>query len=302
MPNSKTPPENPPITDASDSPTENPFAAGPARNCGPSPKFARKIKPTDDLFATTKKMSSIPGGKERWRHDVELLQFEWAVKYPLYSIMSFLEEIKGYSTVQAHGILKMHPAPEWKKAHAEILDKLTESTVKRHIDLIAEVQETHIKASKLGLAKAIEMLTRMSLSPIKDKKGKILLGEDGKPVYRGARSIDLLNCMGAIEKAQQIYRRAMGLPNEEAGLAQILDKINEVRDQSATTFVQNNVQVNVAPPVDELGQKLAELKYSDVMELIERRRELKKIAAAEVAGRDGTAEPNKISTPSEKVH
>jgi len=293
MSNSKTPPENPPLDPTT--PTEpeeegNVFTQGFTANTGPTKFFKRKVKPMDDLFAVTKKRSSLPGGKERFRHDVELLQFEHAVKYPLYSIMSFLCEIKGYSTAQANMILRAHPAIEWKKVRGEVLDKLTESTVKRHIDLIAEVQETHIKASKLGLAKSIEMLSRMQLTPLKDKAGRILMGDDGKPVYRGFRSIDLLNCMGAIEKAQQIYRRAMGLPNEEAGLSQVLDKINQMKEAAGTTLVQN-IQVNVEAPVDELGQRLAELKYEDVMELIERRRELKRLAA-----------PSDESDPSEKVH
>ena len=248
-----------------------------------------------DLFdrtpATDPTRSSIVaedvGGKEKWAHDTSLLKIEWAIKFPLLTPRIFLIEKKGYSSSQADTIIGTSGgAIEWQSERGKILDKMTETTVMRHIDQMAEVQETHVKASKVGLAKAIEMLSRLSVDPAKDKDGKIIKDGDGKIVWKGFRSIDLLNVMSAIEKAQQIYRRSMGLPNDEGGMAQILEKV---------ALIQNNTQIIVHEgdrPVVEKSEKekaIDELSYDDIMEFVEFRREQKKAQAEEPEKAKGSA-------------
>lgn len=214
------------------------------------------------------------GGIEKWKHDVELLKIEWAIKYPNMSPSAWLTEIKQYGTHQLQAIYKVSPERDWHTEKARILDKITETTVKRHIDLIAEVQEQHVAASKLGLARAIEMLTRNGVQ-MRSKK-------DGKTITMPLRTIDLLNVMSSIEKAQQIYRRAMGLPNEEGGLAQILEKVQTIQIQQN---IQNNTQVNntvVKSESTTVTPELAEkLDYDTIMEFVEYRRELKARATKE---------------------
>jgi len=129
-------------------------------------------------------------------------------------------------------------------------------------------------------------LSRLSIDPAKDKDGKIIKDGDGKIVWKGFRSIDLLNVMSAIEKAQQIYRRSMGFPNDEGGMAQILEKV---------ALIQNNTQIIVHEgdrPVVEKSEKekaIDELSYDDIMEFVEFRREQKKAQAEEPEKTKGSA-------------
>lgn len=215
------------------------------------------------------------GGMDKIAHDSQLLRLEWAIKYPQLSPFEFLTEIKSYSAAQATRIITATGTlADWNQEKATVLDKMTESVVKRHIDIIAEVQETHVKASKVGLAKAIEFLSKLSIEPAKDADGKIIVDGKGKPVWKGFRSIDLLNIMSSIEKAQAIYRKAMGLPNDESGMAQILEKVSQLNIQ------QNHLHIHEAPgaaPKTELTMKVEkEMSYDDLLEFIEFRREQKR--------------------------
>ena len=224
------------------------------------------------------------GGLEKWKHDVELLKIEWAIKYPNMPPMDWLIDIKGYAPDQARLIQQTSPIKHWHIEKDKILDKITETTVKRHIDLIAEVQEQHVAASKLGLARAIEMLSKNGVQ-MRSKK-------DGKTITMPLRTVDLLNVMSSIEKAQQIYRRAMGLPNEEGGLAQILEKVQSITVQQN---IQNNTITNNTQIVSEnttVTPELAEkLDYDTVMEFIEHRRELKAKAASMEAEAEAQEKP-----------
>lgn len=214
------------------------------------------------------------GGVDKIAHDAQILRLEWAIKYPTMSPREFLQDIKGYSFSQIRTILESTgTAEEWTREKNNVLDKMTESVVKRHIDIIAEVQETHIKASKVGLAKAIEFLSKLSVEPAKDSDGRVIMDGNGRPVWKGYRSIDLMNIMGSIEKAQQIYRRAMGLGNDE-GMAQILEKIGQLNVQQ--NVQENHLHIHEAPQ-SELGQKIEkEMSYDDLLEFIEFRREQKR--------------------------
>lgn len=244
----------------------------------------------DDLFVNTvgvkqRKSTGRPikketfivelGGKDKIAHDSQILRLEWAIKYPTLTPAEFLLDIKGYSHQQTSKIIETTGGmSEWLLEKNNVLDKMTESVVKRHIDIIAEVQETHIKASKVGLAKAIEFLAKLSIEPARDADGKMIMDGKGKPVWKGYRSIDLVNIMNSIEKAQVIYRRAMGLGNDEGGMAQILEKIGQLNVQQ--NVQQNHLHIHEAPQ-SELATKIEkEMSYDDLLEFIEFRREQKK--------------------------
>lgn len=218
------------------------------------------------------------GGLDKLAHDTGILKVEWAVKHPHISAIEFLTEVKGYGLTQAKYIMEeTGGVGEWEKERNVILDRMTETVVKRHIDLMAEVTETHVKASKVGLAKAIEYLSKLSIEPARDKEGKVIMDGKGKPVWKGYRSIDLLNIMASIEKAQAIYRKSMGLPNDESGMKQILEKVQQINQVNVQ---QNHLHIHEAPaaPKTELDKKAEQLSYDDLLEFIEFRREQKRIA------------------------
>jgi hypothetical protein len=220
---------------------------------------------------------------EREQHEAELLRFEWAVKYWDYSPRQFLMEKKGIAPSAADRIVALLGGhEEWAKERAGVLDKMTESVVMRHIDKLAEVNDTHVRASKLVMTKAIEYLSKMSLSPAKDKKGKLILDADDKPLWRGIRSIDIVNCANAIKTAQDLYRKAMGLPNDESGLAQILEKVNQLNIQQN---IHNSVHIHEGgtepdPKAEALKKAQEHLSYDDIVEFVKYRREQKKLLAS----------------------
>ncbi len=203
---------------------------------------------------------------ERRKNEAELLQLEWAFKYANYPPKTYLRNIKGYSVVESEHVLKALPAAEWYARKEKIGDEITADLIKRHTDIIAEVQEQHIRASNIGLAKAIEMISRLEVKPAVDSSGELIKDKYGHPVFKGFRSIDLLNAMNSIKIAQEIYRKAMGLPNDGEGLAQILEKLGP------TT---NNTQINInAAPQSEKEKALNELSYDEIMTFVEHKREL----------------------------
>ncbi len=80
--------------------------------------------------------------------------------------------------------------------------------------------------------------------------------------------------MSSIEKAQQIYRRAMGLPNDEGGLQQILNKLERIRETPTTLNLTQNIQQNTAVQVQAPANP-TDLSYDDIMLLIEAERSRK---------------------------
>lgn len=225
-----------------------------------------------DLFTKgTKILKRDMGGADKLKHDGHILMMEWAIKYSDMIPRRFLTDRRGYSERQADQILAITGSTsEWANARERVLDSMSESVIKRHIDKLVEINDQHVSASKLTMAKAIEMLTKLPVDVEVDPK-------TGKAKKRTMRSIDLVNCANAIEKAQTIYRRAMGLPNEESGLAQILEKVASLNVQ------QNNVQINNTvvqqpPEKSEQQKKIEALSYDDIMEFVEFRREQKRLA------------------------
>lgn len=210
------------------------------------------------------------GGQDLTGWAIHLLKTEWAIKYSSLSIWDYLTKVRGLSRSQYRKVMAAAPKEEWNAQRESLLDTITSDLVRRQVDLIAEHQEKHISGSNIALARAVEMLSRGHIEIVKtDKDGNT------KKTTIPLRSSDILNLSSAIEKAQMIYRRAMGLPNDEGGLAQILEKIDQMR------MVQNNLQINIMQqqsdkkesPVDKFA---ANLTYDQILEFINYRRERRK--------------------------
>lgn len=235
--------------------------------------------PQDEIgiFAPTVggRLANAEGGVDSLKHDLDLLAMERAIMYPSYSVGAFLEEMKGYSVGQINRIFKHKPASEWEAAKDQVMDKITENVVKRHIDQLAEVNEQHIKASKLTMARAVEMLTKLPVSSRTEydyEPDGVTVRRDpvtNKPMRKMTlRSVDLMNCSSAIKSAQEIYRKAMGLNNDDGGIQQILDKVTQL---SQINNVQNNVTINMQQT--PLEQALSQMSYEQISELIEMKRD-----------------------------
>lgn len=249
------------------------------------------------------------GGKDKLAHDTEILIMEWAFFYPNHSPTAYLTDVKGYAETQKNHIFRVVAPGDWPARRQMAQDKLTGELIKRHVDTMAKVQDEHISASKLGLARAVQMLASGNTELIK-KDGKVVLDAAGNPKFKQFRSVDLLNCMTAIEKAQNIYRRAMGLPNDEGGLQQILNKLERMREAPQVNFnLTQNTQINqsqtnvqVVPPTQP-----TDLGYDDIMLLIEAKREQKaKQAQAiddrlKIEPREGVPTGDFTATPNTKV-
>lgn len=270
----------------------------PPKADGPSPAVVEALP---DFFD-----HEDAGGKDKLAHDTEILIMEWAFFYPNHSPTAYLTDVKGYANTQMMNIFKIVAPGDWPARRTMAQDKLTGELIKRHVDTMAKVQDEHISASKLGLARAVQMLASGNTELIK-KDGKVVLDAAGNPKFKQFRSIDLLNCMSSIEKAQNIYRRAMGLPNEEGGLQQILNKLERMREAPSVNFnltqvnqSQTNVQVQAPQNPTDLG-------YEDIMLLIEAKREQKAKQAKEIDDRlkieprEGVPTGDFTATPNTKV-
>jgi hypothetical protein len=233
------------------------------------------------------------GGIDRIEREGMVLQLDWAIRFPLLKPIEYLVAERGYSVAQANSILhETGGEDDWVLRRTEIQNKVTETVVKRHVDQIAEFNDTFLKASKVGLAKALEMMTKFSIEAVKDSDGKLILDpKTKKPVYRGFRSIDLLNTLSAIKIAQEIYRKGLGINDGDAGMAQLLEKVDEMNQQQR---IQINQQVNltVNPAKHEAEQKLEsfvrQMSYDDIRAFVEYHKH--KDEAVEVEFKEGNSE------------
>ena len=234
------------------------------------------VKPK--MFAKDPKdLITAMGAQDELTHQAEVLRSEWVMLSDGEDLpFTFLTQIKGYSHNQARSIIRNSGGvSEWKSQKAKFSEKITTKMAEAHVDKMVEVQDTHIAASKLGLAKAIELMTKMKIEPARSSKGKIIRDGKGNPVQKGFRSIELLNCMSVIEKSQNVYRKAMGLSNDEGGLAQILEVVRLNKIGAPQVNVQNNIQINEAEQ-KSVNPVLEKLDYDQVMVLIEARRKADK--------------------------
>jgi len=207
-----------------------------------------------------KKLTPL-SARENLSHDVDILAMDRAINYPSFTVNSFLEQT-GFDKRQRDRFYEIMPASDWDHAIEKVLNNITENMVKRHVDLLAETNETHIKASKLTMARAIEMLTKLQVQPPLDKNGKPVKGA------RYLRSVDLSNCAGAIKSAQEIYRRAMGIGNDDGGIQQIVEKIAQMQGHAQTNIQINNIAGTQTP----LEVALHQMDYDQIAELIEMKR------------------------------
>lgn len=224
------------------------------------------------------------GGVSRIEREAEILQLDWAIRFPLMKPYEYLTVEKSYSVNQANAVLhESGGSSDWEMRRVEIQNKVTETVVKRHVDQIAEFNDTFMKGAKVGMAKTLEMLSKFSIEAIRDEDGKLLLDpKTKKPVYRGFRSIDLLNTLNALKIAQEIWRKGLGINNDEGGMAQVLEKVTQLTElqKREMNINQTNINLTINPVRQEAQQKLEQfvgkLSYEDIRTFIDYHREKKK--------------------------
>lgn len=218
------------------------------------------------------------GGVEKERHDANVLRLEWAIKFPLLTPIEYLTGEKGYSVYQAQRILEVSGSiDEWIDEREKIVNGITETMVKRNIDKIVEMKEMFLGASKIALTKSIEMLSRLQIDPVRDEDGKLMIDpKTKKPVYRGFRSIDLLNCVSAIEKANSIMERVSGV-KPELGLEQVKQLLEQNKQQSIQVNIQNNsvTLTTEEPKKNKLEEFVEKLSYDEMQEIIREKRRMR---------------------------
>lgn len=206
---------------------------------------------------------------------VERLMYEWAVTGGEMSIRQWCVERKGYTEIQYKEFLAVKPSGEWFVLRKRVQDDLTHSLVKSHVDFVAEMNDTHIKASKLGLAKAIDMMTRMRIEEKRDKKGNVY--------FAGFRPADLARCMESIKTAQYIQRRALGLPNDEGSITTWQRIQHERKDEVIVSAADGSVVTEsstTTTTTEQVKSLETSLSYDDIKLLIDAERRRKKEEAA----------------------
>lgn len=224
------------------------------------------------------KLRIIPSGAvvettavEWEEREAKILKMEWVFESKGMAPNTWLQEAKGFSDARSKSLVEASGgAASWYTEKEKLKNSVTETLVKRQVDLIAETQDTHITGAKLTMAKAMDMLAHGPEAI--DKK-------TGAKTRWSLRSVDLLNCATAIEKAQKIYRTAIGFGSDEGGLKQILEAIQ--RTGLTQINIQNNTTIEHSEPdlpPEELAMrdKMTKMSYEDLVEIIEWRREQKR--------------------------
>lgn len=237
----------------------------------PIPEPVEEVLKTEYGIMKIKEGSDKLDGIREMAEDLEdYLMLEWAILYSHMSPGPYLRSIKGYSTEQAHIALLRTPSKRWFERREELQNKITESLVVRHIDIIAEVQDRHVKASNLAMAKATQML--LNGTPITDKEGNPVLNAKGEQGHRPLRSSDILNITVALKNIQDTYRKAMGFKDDE-GITQIVEKIQMIQINQRGTAPDPDVETF---EVVERKSVLDELTHEEITALVARARELNK--------------------------
>jgi len=224
------------------------------------------------------------GGVSRIEREAEILQLDWAIRFPLMKPYEYLTIEKNYSVNQANAVLhESGGTSDWEMRRVEIQNKVTETVVKRHVDQIADFNDTFIKGAKVGMAKSLEMLSKFSIEAVRDEDGKLMIDpKTKKPIYRGFRSIDLLNTLNALKIAQEIWRKGLGINNDEGGMAQVLEQVSQLTElqKREITVNQTNINLTVNPVRQEAQQKLEQfvgkLSYDDIRTFIDYHKDKKK--------------------------
>ena len=191
----------------------------------------------------------LKDGANKHARELNLFQLEWAIRYPHLGPKTYLTDIKNVPIKSAiKMIVTSGGQGAWSAVRADIIDKMTETTVRKYTELIEATQKIHIDASKMGVDKAVEYLSAME---IRDENGNI--------AKRFAN--DLLNIMSAIEKAQAIYRKAVGI-SDETDVSKLIN------------VFQSNIQLNGGEvSVNTVPQGFTEMDYAEIRAIIKLKKE-----------------------------
>lgn len=185
---------------------------------------------------------------------IKLLITDWAIRYGDASPSTYLNRIRGYNDHEVKSIMSAHPASQWYKERVEVLDGMSEQITKRHIDWVAEMHDSHMKSSKLGLNAAYDFLTHETTKPASQKD---------------IRMIKV--ALEAIQVAQKIQRTTLGLPQDE-GSVHVFNQL----------FYKQQAKDDIPEDEKTEVQKVEEmLTIDDIKMLVEVRREEKRIKIEE---------------------
>jgi len=195
----------------------------------------------------------------------KMLQYEWALFYPDNSPKHFLMAVKNFTETQYVQIMKKSPMAKWNEQKDRIRERLALQVAEKHVEKIAQMNDEHIKAGRLGLAKGIKLLAE-GVRGFNKKNPSKILKRDLKPQ-------EFQHVMSGLKLCQQIYRTAMGLPSDGDGMRQLLVELAEKQG------VQNNVQINVNAEDEKSGlghlkALLESLSHEEIKLFVERKRAL----------------------------
>lgn len=232
--------------------------------------FTRKSKPRSKAMIVTRKLAR--------EDDIEQLQIERGMLYPGLKVYEFLVDIKGYTSNQYKEFMRLSSGADWDKVRDETQSRITARVAERHVDLIAESEDLFLRTAKIGITRIVEMLTKLKVTEVPE----FVLIEDPitkkKKQYKknNLRSVDIANCMSALENGMRIYRTAMGLSDEAEGLKFVMGQLRDMLAGSGVNLTQ--VTVNTGPKPEGTGQEkiieLAENDYDGLFRLIEMRRQI----------------------------
>ena len=195
---------------------------------------------------------------------IETLIIEWIISFPDASISYYLKEIKGYSDTQYEQIIKQSPKDEWYSRKAHFQDKIVEQLSKRHIDIIAEVNDQQARAGKLSFAKCLEYITKGVPVVYDEDNTKKGVKKGDISYYKAVSAKELKTLIDGIKTSQGIYRTAVGLPTDGEGMIQVLEKLSRFAPHN------NSIVVNES----EMDKNIKELTYDEIKIFIDKKRKM----------------------------
>jgi len=135
---------------------------------------------------------------------------EWSLAGGKVDPLTWLKLEKKMDNKSAEEFLRNTPYHLWARMLDHVQELSVTTMVTRHVDQVATLNDQHLMAAKLAMAKALEFLSKMNI------ESKI--GKNGQPYFAHFRTTDLKNCIESIRIAQQISRTALGLPSDEGSI------------------------------------------------------------------------------------
>jgi hypothetical protein len=195
--------------------------------------------------------------QEANRLNDQLLMTEWALTGGRQQVFTWLQEVKGFNITQAKHIVARRPLPQWARILEYVQNNYSNNLVRRHMENAARANDQHMMAAQLGMAKAMEFLSKMNVETKVDKKGQ--------PYFAHFKTADLKACMDSIATAQKITRVALGLPSDE-GSVHIWTKIQQTINTTAP------VAEDLPPDGEDLKVQVMRLQktysYDDIKTMI----------------------------------